>query len=155
MSAFDNVQLKMFEKAGILANSYSAEQPPSQSKEKFIERKLEEADYQNSSGNGKTAKEGENTLRESIEQHGVQNPILVYQTSDDDGNARYEIQHGHHRLYVQNDINPETYINIVHAPISTSSWHANIPKEISMHQYRASGESSGEGGWKDPTLNNA
>lgn len=153
MSASDHVQLKMFEKAGVLADSYSAEKPPSWNKQKFVDLKLEEADYQNPAGNGKTAKEGENTLRESIEQHGVRNPILVHQTSDDDGNAQYEIQHGHHRLYVQNDINPETYVNIVHAPISTNSWHANIPKEISTHQRRSAAESHGEGGWEDPTVN--
>ena len=126
MSAFDNIQLKMFEKAGILANSYSSEKPPSQTKEKFIERKLEESDYQNSSGNGKTAKEGENTLRESIKQHGIQHPVHVTQHGDD----KYTLRHGHHRVYVANDIDPEMLV-----PITEDST-----------------EALGFTGWQDPTL---
>lgn len=125
MSASDHVQLKMFEKAGILANSYSSENVLFP-KDQFIEEKLHEAKYNPPTGRGGNAGPGENTTYESIKKYGVRHPVYVTQH----GNDVYTLHHGHHRVYVANDIDPEMLV-----PITESQY-----------------ESAGYNGWQDPTV---
>jgi len=123
-------QLKMFERAGVLADSPTVEYPSEVSKDKFIAMKLDQSKTEMPTGRGKTAPEGVNTTYESIKKYGVKNPVKV----DQQGNGKYKLLHGHHRVYSANDINPDMWI-----PLTDDS-----------------GESYGsrEGSWEDPTTPN-
>jgi hypothetical protein len=120
------VQGRLFERAGVLAKSRSSEQyGSSRLKEDFIANKLEQSKQELPTGKGTSAGPGENTLYESIKQHGVKHPVRVSQGKDDS----YTVHHGHHRIYSANEIDPQMWI-----PLTDDSK-----------------QSMGMKGWQDPT----
>jgi hypothetical protein len=127
MSAVDNIQLKLFERAGVLAASPSVEINNPAFKDRFVAQKLEQSRTEMPTGRGKTAPPGVNTTYESIKQYGVKHPVAVKQT----GEGSYILQHGHHRVYSANDINPDMWVPLTHDGGS----HGNE-----------------EGDWEDPTI---
>ena len=139
----DPVQLKMFEHAGVLADSPSYERSPWTPKKQFIDQKLEESHNQaffpHESPSTRSLRPEErgvvNTTYESIRQHGVRNPVLVRQTGED----KYVLDHGHHRVYSAADINPNMLVPLVHTTNSDPNRHA------------AAQASLGYEGWHDPT----
>jgi len=137
----DNVQLKLFEKAKILASSPSDEQEMmGLYREPFVEQKLEESHNTVSSGSGETAPDGVNTTYESVKKYGVQNPVRVKQH----GEGNYTLVHGHHRVYSANDIDPEMWIPLRHGPITDAEIDAEWtdptqPEDDPRDRYRGPG----------------
>lgn len=137
------VQLKMFERAGVLAASPSYERSPWTPKERFIEQKLEESHNQaffpHESPSVRSLRPEErgvvNSTYESIQQHGVRNPVLVWQT----GNDSYVLDHGNHRVYSAADIDPDMSVPLVHTSHDDPNRH------------EAAQASLGYEGWHDPT----
>ena len=140
--AEDSVQLKMFERAGVLAASPASEKSPNRSKGDFVARKLEESHRQaffpHESPSVRSLLPEErgvvNTTYESVQKYGVRNPVLVRQT----GNNSYVLEHGYHRVYSANDIDPDMLVPLAHYS----------SKEDRRSASRAS---MGFEGWHDPT----
>lgn len=137
-------QLKMFERAGVLAASPSYEQSPWTPKAKFIERKLEESHRQaffpHETPSVRSLRPEErgvvNSTYESIQQHGVRNPVMVEQRD----NGSYMLHHGHHRVYSAADIDPDMLVPLVH-----------IESPSDPNRQTAARQSTGYEGWHDPT----
>jgi hypothetical protein len=83
-------------------------------------RKVREAKQGVEGYSRQPAKEGEQTLYDSIKEKGVQKPVTLYATNVRDNAGRKwieELMDGHHRVATANDIDPESYVPVEYTGI--------------------------------------
>jgi hypothetical protein len=108
-------QLTLFERAGDLADPAKTghidfeeypDEGDSMTFDEFRSNKLWESKY------------GDDSLYEDIKKHGVKQPVTLVHSDDLYGSKRPKgdpdkvLMEGHHRVFSQADINPDTYIPV-------------------------------------------
>lgn len=84
-------------------------------------KKLQEAKTGGIDNGRWPAQSGEPTLYESIRDRGIQRPILMAAPLTQEGSTdpldnRPEVYHGYHRVFAQNDINPDAEVPVAWIP---------------------------------------